>query len=404
MTRGKPVEHDVFLCWRGDLGRELAAEIAASLTARGFHVIAGDRSPGAGPDPARLAQITETPDFILVLTPGVLAADGPEGEAVRAEVAHAIRQRAALLTVAAPGFRGFGEAELTDDLAPIVASHRIVHNPARSAESLEMVSHALSSDVSVDDRRLWTWGRRGFMLVGFTFLLVLVNAIVPRVIEYWKRPVEKPAIPPFALYWHAFAERDEGGARAAIELHDTSEVRTGDRVRLRFSPSAEGHAYVVARDTRGELTVLFPTATMRGASRVRPGTVYEAPPDPKWLTVDAAAGLEQLFIVAGYDPLENLEELVEDGENELSGAARRDLLDSTVQGLVDGRHGSVGSKTWTRNRDPIVRSLQIPPGPDSAPITGPDGTTTALRLLRQPGVLSALVEMRLRFVPAAPTR
>ena len=140
----------------------------------------------------------------------------------------------------------------------------------------------------------------------------------------------------------------------------------GDRFRVQFSPSAEGYAYVIVRNSRGELSVLFPAATMRGASRVRPHTIYEAPAGPGWFTVDPSAGIDTIYIVGGYDPLENLEEIVEDGEAELSAAARRDLLDSTVQGLADGRHGSVPSKTWTRSRDPIVRSLPIPAGPASS--------------------------------------
>jgi len=396
-----PIEHDVFVCCRDGAGRDLGNLIAQSLSARGFHVILTDRAPGGAPDPARLRVIEQTPDFILVLTPGVLARDGAEGDAVRAEVTHAIRHRSALLTVAAPGFTGFATDDLNAELAPIVASHRIVYNPARSAESLELMSHALSSDVSVDDRRLWRWGQRGFMLVGLAFLLVVANEVVPRVYQYWTRPVDKPSIPPFALYWTAYGQRPEGGRIRDVEIGDTAQLMPGDRFRIQFSPSAGGYAYVIVRNSRGELTVLFPAATMRGASGVRPGTIYDAPAAPGWFTVDPSAGIEAIYIVAGYDPLENLEELVEDGEAELSVAARRDLVDSTVLGLLDGRHGTVPSKTWTRNRDPIVRSLPIPPGPATGSTTLVDGTMAQHRMLRQAGVLSVSVELKLRFQPGA---
>ena len=394
------IEHDVFICCRDAAGQELASRVAASLTARGFHVILQDRAPGPSPDPARLKLIAETPDFVLILTPGVLTPGTPAGEAVRAEVADAIRHKCAILTVAAPGFTGFDSRDLTDGLAPIVASHRIVYNPERSPESLEMVSHALSSDVSVDDRRLWRWGRFGFMLVGLAFFLVVANEVVPRAYHYWTRPVEKPAIPPFALYWAAYGQRQEGGQLREVDVADTALLKGGDRLRVLVSPSADGYLYLLARNTLGELSMLFPPAAMRGASRVRTGQVYEAPAAPGWFTVDPRTGLDMLYIVAGYDPLENLEELAEDDTGELSAAARRDLLDSTIRGLADGRHGPVPSKTWTRNRDPIVRSLAIPEGPGMGLLRLDDGTVVQRRMIRHAGVLSAAVELRLRFQPS----
>ena len=75
-----PIEHDVFVCCRDGAGRELANRIAESLSARGFHVILTDRAPGAAPDPARLALIEQTPDFILVLTPACSHATGPRAK------------------------------------------------------------------------------------------------------------------------------------------------------------------------------------------------------------------------------------------------------------------------------------------------------------------------------------
>ena len=47
--------------------------------------------------------------------------------------------------------------------------------------------------------------------------------------------------------------------------------QAGDRLRVLVSPSADGYAYVLARNTLGEVSVLFPAAAMRGASRVRAG-------------------------------------------------------------------------------------------------------------------------------------
>jgi len=395
------IEHDVFICCREEAGQALAATIAASLSARGFHVIFEPRVPGAGPDPRRLSLIEGSPDFVLVLTPGLFSGSGQDP--VRAEVVHAIRTGSAILTVTAPGYRGPDESPLPPDLAPLVSCHRIAYNPSRRLESLEMIAHALSSDVTVDDRRLMRWAKRGFVMVGLVFLMVVANEAVPALYRYWTRPVEKPPLPPFAVYWSAYGQRQADGRWSECPIADAASVSGGDQLRLVFSPSAEGYAYVVVRDTRGEVSVLFPSATMRGASRVRPGTEYEAPAAPGWLTVDAAAGLETIYILAGYDPLENMEELLEDADSESSVALRRDLVESTVQGLIDGRHGAPQLKIWNRDHRQILRTMPIPEGPATSSLTLFDGTAVQHRMIRQAGMLSAAVELRLRF-EARPAR
>ena len=88
------------------------------------------------------------------------------------------------------------------------------------------------------------------------------------------------------------------GESTAFPITDGSAVGGGDQIRVMFSTGSDGHAYVVARDSRGGLSMLFPGATVRGASLVRAGARHDAPGSDSWFTVDPQAGLEALDVVA----------------------------------------------------------------------------------------------------------
>ena len=117
---------------------------------------------------------------------------------------------------------------------------------------------------------------------------------------------------------------------------------------------------------------------------------------------DDQAGLETIFIIAGYDPLQNLEELVEEPEATTTAQARRALLESTVAGLLDGRHGAAERRVWTGKLHPIDQDLPLPPGPSTARVTLTDGALVTRPFVVQPGLVSAAVEIRLRYSPGLP--
>ena len=93
------------------------------------------------------------------------------------------------------------------------------------------------------------------------------------------------------------------------------------------------------------------------------GTVYQAPGEGHWFTVDARAGLAAIYLIGGHDPLENLEELAEEADERTSPAARLELLSSTVAGLLDGRHAAVPRPVRTRRGREIVDGLAPAPPP-----------------------------------------
>ena len=87
-----------------------------------------------------------------------------------------------------------------------------------------------------------------FVLAGFSW------QTVPYVIKAWRQPKPLPPVAPFTLYWAGFAERTDGGAPVEFPLQAGAVVSGGERVRIAFSPSADGFAYVIAKDARGRVS------------------------------------------------------------------------------------------------------------------------------------------------------
>ena len=389
-------EYDVVVCCREPVGVELAGSVAEYLDGRGFRVFFEGLDDEAALNRS-LRAVEETPDLVLVVTPGALDPCRDPRDLLGRLLAHALATERNIVPLLAAG-----EAELRTPvlppsleplarLLPVTYLEGIGHKPAMST-----LGHRLSSETGLDDRRVerrfkrWFIGAFAVLLVGFAL------QTVPLLIKAWTRPRPKPPLPPFALYWAGFGQRLEGGRSIPFDPASGARVSGGDQLRFVFSPSADGFAYVVARDARGGITVLFPPEGLAGASRVKAGEVYEAPAGGGWLAVDGQAGLDAIFIVAGYDPYQNLEELVERPEMELTPADRRDLLNSTLSALADGRHAP-GDRARTRTSQTIDRTLPPAPGPAASHVTLADGDLAERPLKRETGLVSALAELRFRF-------
>jgi hypothetical protein len=154
---------------------------------------------------------------------------------------------------------------------------------------------------------------------------------------------------------------------------------------------------------RGRVSVLFPSETIKGASRVRAGRTYRAPVESGWLTLDAQAGIDTIYLFAGHDLLQNLEELVEEPETPQNVGARGALVEQTVNGLIDGRHYQLGRRPTIRNMQFVDQGLKPGSGPTAFSVSFPGGTSATQPAVAQPGLVSALVEIKVRFTPAAVT-
>jgi hypothetical protein len=209
-------------------------------------------------------------------------------------------------------------------------------------------------------------------------------------------------VAPLTLYWATFGQRVDRGSWVEFPLAAGSRVSGGDRIRVAFSPSADSFAYVIARDSRGRVSVLFPTETVRGASRVRAGQAYGAPIESGWMTIDDQAGFEAIYVFVSYDPLQNLEELVEEPQTPASIGARRQLVDQTIAGLLDGRHYQLGRRLWIRTTQFVDQGLEPAPGPSTFSAALDSGEVATHASTVQPGLVSALGEVTVAFAGPQP--
>ena len=262
----------------------------------------------------------------------------------------------------------------------LAAWQRVAYDPARSRESIALVGHRLLTSSDVDDRRLMRTVKRAFVALGLVLAIAVASRAVPLAVRWWNRPTAPPPLPRFTLYWSAAGQRLQDGQWTAFPITDGSAVAGGDRIRLAFSIGSDGYAYVVIRDAQGGVSVLYPGATVRGASRVRPGSVYDVPGNGRWFTVDPQAGIAAIYLFAGHEPLENLEELAEEPESGATPAARLELLSSTLQGLLDGKHARWRAARFARAEGrEIVDGLPPAPSPAGWPVSLTGGSVVPPR-------------------------
>jgi hypothetical protein len=391
----KPAEYDVYLCCRRVEDGGMASEVAAGLARLGFRVFVAESSPGGSLDPQLLKIIEDTPDFVLLSSPaepGIQsgAADDPRA----AEFAHAFKTKRNIVVLADPAHEDPLASAEPPGLPRLASWQRVTYDRRRTRESIALVAYRLESAPEVDDRRLMRFAKRAAITVGILLVSAMALKAVPAAVNWWNRPVAPAPLPRFTLYWAAFGQRQQSGQWTGFPVTDGSSVASGDQLRLVFSPGSDGFAYVVLRDAQGGISAIYPGSTIRGASRVRAGSVYQVPGEGKWFTVDPKAGLDRIYLFAGHEPLENLEELVEEADAGVNSAARVELLVSTLTGLIDGKHTAVPRPIRSRGGREIVDGLSPVPRPSGWSAALSSGAVVTYQPATQTGLLSTVAEIR----------
>lgn len=387
-----PADPDVYLCCLPAGDPAMVSVVATGLSDFGFRVCVAGGEAGTEAGHARLAAIEKAPDFVLLSAPPASGPVAGGDDPRRGDLAHAFKTRRNILVLADPAHvDALVEAGLPG--RPKFAEwQRVAYHRARPREAIALVAHRLVSSSEVQDRRFMRRVKAAAITVAAMLVLAVASRAVPAAVKWWNRPTAPPPLPRFVLYWAAYGQRMEGGRVGAFPVKDGGALAAGDQIRLAFAGGSDGHAYVVVRDVQGGVTTLFPGATVRGASRVRAGSVYQAPGDGRWFTIDEHAGIAAIYLIAGHDPLENLEELAEETDAGPSPAARMELLSLTVAGLLDGRHTAVPRPIRTRRGREIVDSVAPAPPPSGWPSLSGAVTSPAT----ETGLVSAVVEIRVR--------
>ncbi len=371
--------------------------MVAYLSRAGFRVFF-ETDPSSRPAVERLAVVASVSDFVLFIPPGGLGSPAAEGSQWHAEVSAALAAGLNVVRVSFAGEPADAAGAVPPGLAGLASQQAVTYDPDRLAESLSVIQHCLSTDSIVTDRHMMRRTKRWFIFAGLLVLVGFSAQTIPILYREWATPKPPPPVAPMVLHWSAFAERDVAGVAEEFQIASGVRVKGGDRLRIALGTSADGFAYVIAKDTRGRVWVLFPGEALRGASRVRAGRTYHAPVASEWLTVDPEVGLDTVYVFASYDPLQNLEELIEEPETPETIGARRALVEQTIAGLLDGRHYPAGPKVWIRSTASIDQSLKPAPGPDSFSAALGTGKTVTHPATVVPGLVNALAEIKVGFI------
>ncbi len=385
-------EYDVVVCDAEPRGSNLPETLAAGLARRRFRVFRA-RERDAGPQ-ANLKVIEETPDFVLLLTPQSLELLRDPASRISEEVKHAVATERNIVPVHGPGFARPPDDPVTPDLADLEKRQPIKYSVRHTEQTIARIAHRLSSDAAVDERQMLRQAKLVGSFAGLVLVVLVAIAAVGVASRMLARKIDVRPLPPMRLAWSTFGQRNDAGRWTEFPVREGSTI-SGDQLRVAFSPSADGHAYVIGRDIRGNLNVLFPARSVRAESRVVAGRVYQAPADGSWLTVDEASGVERIYVIASYDPIENLESLVDERDEEatVAGAA---FFDGTLGGLLDGKHAGIVGRARTRSGRPIADNVEAAAAASSASVTLSNGTRITHTLVTQEGLISALAEIAIR--------
>ena len=87
------------------------------------------------------------------------------------------------------------------------------------------------------------------------------------------------------------------------------EFKSGDRVKLLYTPSIDGYAYWMAKGSSGALTVLFPSVQAGADNKVTRNTEYTVPVKGSF-KFDDTPGKEELLCIISPDRIPELDQII----------------------------------------------------------------------------------------------
>ena len=122
-------------------------------------------------------------------------------------------------------------------------------------------------------------------------------------------------------------EGEEGGERRPVAVTDGFE--SGDRFTLRVRPTVDAYLYLFVSDTDGGFTLVAPRLEDDGSlpGPAAGGADAQLPATGTSLRLDENPGVERLYLLAAREPLDEVEELLEDEQRQVGEAWLIDLRD-----------------------------------------------------------------------------
>ena len=180
------------------------------------------------------------------------------------------------------------------------------------------------------------------------------------------------------------------------QLRDDATVRTGEKFWLRVRPQSDCYVYLLLFDSTGKAEVLFPHPQIHRTNQLRGGVLYTFPSPSIGYKLVPPTGIEQLWLVASYEPLSELGELI----RKLSSGTDADVVSQHIRKHVQ-EVATRGLPSAEQTQPPTTSGYAVrglpPSGLRSVALDGEvAGDENPPPMLQCNGGTSALVKLRIR--------
>ena len=155
----------------------------------------------------------------------------------------------------------------------------------------------------------------GFKPAQAMALATIVMAVVVFGVYYLNIP--SPVISPFAKF-NIIARMPSGILIRGktldykdVEIQDGGVVHSGDMFRIRFELDEEAYVYVLALDSLGNITKVFPPKGAEPHIRLKPHETHVIPKEKRWFRLDDNTGKEALYLLSSSGAIENIDRKID---------------------------------------------------------------------------------------------
>ena len=164
--------------------------------------------------------------------------------------------------------------------------------------------------------------------IGFAQKVAAASFSLPRkelpadALAYVQRPTNDECgrlpLPPMELKFNVTAQRRSGGDVEESVIRSGDAMRSGDQFQVRLEPASDCYVYLLLYGSDGQAARLFPNKSpqfdIRMSNLCHGGISYVVPDGGRWFSLDDNPGTERLYVVASYEPLPDVDGLLDEME------------------------------------------------------------------------------------------
>jgi hypothetical protein len=129
----------------------------------------------------------------------------------------------------------------------------------------------------------------------------------------YETPQEKAGRPSFTLVAKLPSGMEVRGTTPGfkeVEVPDGGVLHSGDMFKLRFELQKDAYVYLLALDSGGNITILFPGANAEKPPKISANRNYMFPEKDQWLMLDKNTGQERFYLIVSPEPIGDIEKRI----------------------------------------------------------------------------------------------